>query len=185
MNLILTGKPGIGKTTVVETVADILGARAGGIITKEIRERGRRTGFTIASLDGRTCVLATKRRKDGPRVGSYTVLVESLDDLGVKELGRALQEKEVLIIDEIGKMELISEAFRNMILKVLDCEVTTLATLGVSRNPFMEAVRRRGDVHIMEVTERNRDGLPARIMDLIEQVRVGRGGDSHDDISRH
>ena len=184
MNVVLTGRPGIGKTTIIETVAEVLGPRAGGIITREIRDRGRRTGFSIASLDGETRLLATKQRKGGPRVGPYTVLVESLDDLGVKELGRALAEKEVLIIDEIGKMELISKAFRNMILRVLDCEVTTLATLSVARDPFMEAVRRRGDVHVIEVTEHNRDGLPARIIQLIDQARVGRGGETHDETSR-
>ena len=170
MNIILTGVPGIGKTTLIESIASALGDRAGGVVTREIREGGCRTGFAIESLDGERRVLASKHIRQGPRIGPYRVDVENLEAVGVGALRRALGRRQVVVIDEIGKMELISPDFRAMILEALESDLPTIATMGVSKHAFMEAVRKRPDVKIIGITAENRDGLQNRVEAMIESA---------------
>jgi nucleoside-triphosphatase len=99
MNIILTGVPGIGKTTLIEGVADALGERAGGVVTREIREGGSRTGFAIESLDGERRILASRHFEHGPRVGPYRVSLDSLEAVGVGALRRALDRRQVVVME--------------------------------------------------------------------------------------
>ena len=168
MNLIVTGRPGIGKTTVIEQVAAALGTRAGGFLTREVRRAQRRSGFLIESLDGQRRLLATRDRAGAPRVGPYRVIVSNLDAVGTHAVERALDMKEIVVVDEIGKMELISEAFRDIMLRALDSDKTVVATLGVSKDPFSEAVRCRPDISLLEVSRDNREVMASRIIRLIE-----------------
>ena len=174
VNILLTGVPGVGKTTVVDRVVAHLEDRPGGIITREIRERGRRSGFSIEALDGERRVLASKHLREGPRVGPYRVDVASLEGVGVAALARALSSGRIAVIDEIGKMELISPAMRDMIMRVLDSDLDTVCTLGVSGNPFLDAIRRRSDVTVIQVTPGNREGLHRRVLEML-----GSGGPSN------
>lgn len=174
MNVILTGVPGIGKTTVIEKVAASLGPRAGGIITREIRESGRRTGFSIEEIWGEQRLLATRHRKDGPKVGPYRVVVRNLEEIGVRALERALNERDVVIIDEIGKMELISSGVRDMILKTLGSSTPVVATLGVGKHPFLDGIRRRSDVRLVEISRDNRDTVADEVLGLVDKVNSGR-----------
>jgi nucleoside-triphosphatase len=173
VNIILTGVPGIGKTTLAARIAESLGDRAGGVITGEIREEGSRTGFVIESLDGERRILASKHLRRGPRVGRYRVDVENLDAVGIGALRRALDRKQIIVIDEIGKMELISAGFRAMILEALDSRLPTVATMGVSKNTFTEAVRKRPDAEVIFITTENRDALKDRVLELIERAIDG------------
>lgn len=170
MNIILTGVPGIGKTTLIESIAVALGDRAGGVVTREIREGGSRTGFAIESLDGERRVLASKHIRQGPRVGPYGVDVESLEAVGVGAVRRALDRRQVVVIDEIGRMELISPDFKAMILEALESDLPTIATLGVSKLAFMNAVKKRPDVKIIGITTENRDRLRDRLLEMIERA---------------
>jgi len=170
MNFVLIGVPGIGKTTLMEKVAGALGSRAGGVVTREIREGGSRTGFAIESLDGERRVLASRRLREGPRVGRYRVSIENLEAVGVGAVRRAIDRRQVVIIDEIGKMELISPDFKAIILEALESDLTTISTMGVSGMAFMKAVRRRPDVKIIKITADNRDRLKQRLLDLVTKT---------------
>jgi nucleoside-triphosphatase len=174
MNIILTGAPGIGKTTLAEKIARTLGDRAAGFVTREIRQGGGRTGFAIESLDGERRILASKEPKAGPRVGRYAVNVGNLEAVAIGALKRALDGQRVIVIDEIGKMELISPGLRAMILEALDSRLPAVATMGVSRNAFMEAVRARDDVEVIRITAENRDALKNRILAILEPEIPGR-----------
>ena len=175
MNLVVTGVPGIGKTTLVDRVVEVLEDRAGGVLTREVREGGSRTGFAIESLDGQRRVLASCHFKEGPKVGRYRVSVENLEAVGVGAVRRALSRRQVVIIDEIGKMELISPAFKAIILEALESDLPTVATMGVSRIAFMDAVRKRPDVEIIRITAANRDGLRDRVLDMLKAARSDGG----------
>jgi nucleoside-triphosphatase len=170
MNVILTGVPGVGKTTLIEAVARSLGDRAGGVLTREIREGGRRTGFAIESLDGERRILASRHLKQGPRVGPYRVDVRMLEILGVGAVRRALERRQALVIDEIGKMELISPAFKAIILVALESDLPTIATMGISAHAFMDGVRKRPDVEIVRVTEVNRGPLKESVLEMVRSA---------------
>ena len=92
---LLTGRPGVGKTTVVREIAERLGAKAGGFYTEEIRAQGRRTGFRLVALDGPTGILAGVNVSSRYRVGRYRVCVEDLESVGVESLWRAQAQPEV------------------------------------------------------------------------------------------
>lgn len=169
MKIFLTGVPGVGKTTVVKRVVEALGDRADGFITRETREGGIRTGFVIESLDGTTSPLATVKSNEGPRVGRYHVIVSNLESVALAAIQRALDQSKIVVIDEIGKMELMSQKFRDMILKALGSDASTLATLGIANHPLLNSIRRRRDVELIKVTIENRDSLPERILTMFEQ----------------
>jgi nucleoside-triphosphatase len=165
VDTLLTGVPGCGKTTLVERIAARLGERAGGFVTRELREGGRRVGFRIRTLDGEEGVLAHVDHPSERRVGRYGVRTDELERVAVPAVRRAVREGRVVVIDEIGKMELFSRAFREAVVEALDSPSRVLATIHARRDPFTEEIRARPDVVLVEVTRRNRDRL-AREIDL-------------------
>jgi len=163
MNLLVTGRPGSGKTTVVErVVASLPGGAATGFFTREARERGTRRGFTMQTLDGRIAVLADVRG-DGPRIGRYRVRLNELETLGVPALAPRPGVR-LIVVDEIGKMECLSQRFCDAVRQALDSPTPVLATIARQGGGFIAAVRCRADVTIVEVTAENRDQLPATIL---------------------
>ena len=159
MNILLTGPPRCGKTTLVERVVERVRptVRLAGFLTREVREGGDRVGFDAIALDGREAVLARKGGGRGPRVGSYAVDLPSFERVGVASLLDAAAE--AIVIDEIGAMELHSAAFRDAVLAVLDGPRPVLATIRQRPEPFCDAVKRRTGVELVTVTAQNRDGL--------------------------
>jgi nucleoside-triphosphatase len=160
-NLLLTGPPGCGKSTLIIRIAGRLPVKARGFTTAEIRQRGSgREGFRITTLDGRDGVLAHKNSfRSGPRVGSYRVNIEDLDAIGAAEIEAALEDPRaaLVVIDEIAHMELLSDRFRAAALRALDSPKAVLGTLQVRRDPFLDAVRSRPDAIIIEM---KRGALP-------------------------
>ena len=177
--LLLVGRPGIGKTTAIKAVAERLGDRAGGFYTEEIRGPGGRKGFRLITLDGRETVMAHVTLKGGgrPRVGRYGVNVEALDRVGVTALHRAMEDGRILIIDEIGKMELFSGAFKEAVLQAVSGPYTVVATAMAKPNPWIEALRALPTVTVWEVTAENRDEIPKRVLHWLEGQ--GAGGREH------
>ena len=92
--LLLTGRPGIGKTTVIKAVAKSLGQQAGGFYTEEIRGPGGRKGFRLVTLDGQEAVMAhvNLRGRGRPRVSRYGVDVAAIERVGVAALRRAMRQ---------------------------------------------------------------------------------------------
>jgi len=157
MNYLLTGYPGVGKTTIIKKLLEKLKLPAGGFYTEEIREDNMRMGFAIVTLSGLKGVLAHRNFKSRYKVGDYGVGVYTLDRIGVKEIQMCLVEKKVIVIDEIGKMELLSPQFQEAVEKALDADNLVLGTITLARHPFAEKVKARDDVKIYEVTRENRD----------------------------
>jgi nucleoside-triphosphatase len=117
MNVLLTGKPGVGKTTIIKKVVEGR-ENAGGFYTEEIRDRYRK-GFKIMTLDGEEGILAHVDIKNRRTVGKYGVNTPDIDAIAVKSVEESL-DREIIVIDEIGKMELYSEKFRDILGKALD-----------------------------------------------------------------
>ncbi|MBS7653724.1 MAG: NTPase [Candidatus Bathyarchaeia archaeon] len=167
-HIFLTGPPRIGKTTIVLKVVGELrnmGLKVGGMISQEIRDGGVRVGFKIMDLKtGLEGILAHIDQKSGPLVGKYRVCLEDLENVGVEAILNACKESDLIIIDEVGPMELHSEAFKKAVLEALNSGKTVLGTIHYRvSSPFIDAIRNREDVEIIEVTYRNRDNLSKTI----------------------
>jgi nucleoside-triphosphatase len=168
--LLLTGRPGVGKTTVIIELTKLLGERAGGFYTEEIRQHGARQGFRLVGLSGESGILAhvryTGRRY--PRVGRYGVDVAALDRVGVRAVERALTTRQIVIIDEIGKMELYSEAFKSVVLKAMASDMPIVATVLSAPHSWVDVLKAKPDVTLRQVTVENRDQMPKRVMDWLK-----------------
>lgn len=162
--ILLTGPPGVGKTTVVRLIVAGLGERAGGFYTEEIREGMRRVGFRIVTLDGQIATLAHVHSQSPYRVGRYGVEVGELNRIGVAAIHKAIAEREVVVVDEIGKMELFSVAFRDAVLAALASPKMVLGTITQAAHPWASALRQRPEVELVTVTPANRDALPEKVL---------------------
>ena len=163
--LLLTGRPGIGKTTIIKTVAESLGERAGGFYTEEIRGPGGRKGFRLVTLDGRETVMAhvNLRGQGRPRVGRYGVDARAVEQVGVAALRRAMQKDQIVVVDEIGKMELFCGPFKEAVLQAVGGPHTVVATVMVKSNPWVDGLKAMPNVTLWETTVENRDEMPARL----------------------
>lgn len=151
--ILLTGRPACGKTTMVENIVKEWKDRVklAGFLTREIREKGQRTGFELVGLDGQKQILSHINLKTPYRVGKYSVDVNGFEEfLSLLLLTRP--ENELIIIDEIGKMECFSEKFRNLILGLMDKGFPLLATIALSGPPFIERIKARPEAEIIRLT---------------------------------
>jgi nucleoside-triphosphatase len=162
--LLVQARPGAGKTTAFRRLVELLReARVpvAGFTTEELRERGRRVGFAVESLDGERATLAHRSLSGPPRVGRYGVDLEAFERVALPSL-RA-PTKGVVLIDELGKMELASERFRAAVERLFDEPVALAATVHLARHPFTDALKRRPDVELVRLGAANRDALPVEL----------------------
>lgn len=165
--ILLTGRPGVGKTTIIREIAQKLGAAAGGFYTAEIRESGRRQGFKIVTLDGKEGILSHVDIKGTPRVSRYGVNLRDLEEIGVTALRRALADADYVLVDEIGKMELFSEEFRKAVLETIRSDKPVVGTVLRGRSRWVDGLRALPKVTVLEVTEANRAGMAQHVLDLL------------------
>lgn len=166
-NLLLTGLPGVGKTTAIRKLAARLGERADGFTSEEVRERDERVGFKIVTLDGREGTLARVGLKRGPRLGRFGVNVQDLEGLAVPAVERAIREREVVVVDEIGPMELTSAEFKTVLLEALESPRRVVATICAKPNPFCDRIKRRPDVALFTLTKDNRDSIVDELLRML------------------
>jgi nucleoside-triphosphatase len=170
MRLFLTGNPGVGKTTLVRAIVERLEeVTCAGFYTEEKRQRGQRIGFRVITLDGQEGSLASLGREQ-PTVGKYSVRVEEFEKLVLPELDTAISPAELYVIDEIGKMELLSRPFRDRIIELLAQPTNLLATIAKKGKGFVEQIKGRTDVEMIEVTRNNRDELPEELVRKIKSA---------------
>jgi nucleoside-triphosphatase len=163
--LLLTGNPGVGKTTVLmKTVSALKGKGycVGGMISREAREGGTRVGFEILDLSsGRRGWLAHVKQKAGPQVGKYRVNMEDLNSIGAQAVTAALENCDVVAIDEVGPMELFSAKFKEVARKALESRKPVLAVVHwKATDKIINEAKSREDSETFTVTQENRDKLP-------------------------
>ncbi len=167
-NLLITGRPRVGKTTLIKYLAGLPGiCRTAGFYTEEIREKGARTGFALVGLDDRRGLLAHRDLNTPWRVGRYRVDVKGFEAF-LKCI--PVSEGELIIIDEIGKMECFSDLFCRFVLDRLDAPAPCIATIALHGSPFIEGLKRRTDCILIEMTTQNRDSLYDEIPALVRSM---------------
>jgi len=160
----ITGRPGIGKTAVLLNAASGLktrGYKVGGMASREVREKGTRVGFEIVDfVTGQRGWLAHVSQLAGPHVSKYRVNLQDLDQIGVKSIQDALRDADVVIVDEVGPMELFSSAFKQVIKNAIDSSKFVLGVIHHSaRDSIIDSIKKRNDAEIVEVTMENRQWL--------------------------
>lgn len=177
--LLLTGPPKVGKSTVVGRVVDLLKARGvgvGGFVTDEVRRDGVRIGFVVRSIaDGRAAVLAHVDLESGVRVGKFGVDVGAFEGLGLPALNDAIARRDVVVVDEIARMELASAPFREVVGELAGVDVPVLATVHVYEDPVTDALKASPETDLIEVTHANRDSLPELLADRLVRLRAAAG----------
>ncbi|GAA4930524.1 nucleoside-triphosphatase [Streptomyces coeruleoprunus] len=170
--ILLEGRPGVGKTTAVRRLASLLQTRAPvGFTTEEIREGTARVGFALETLDGRRAVLAHVAFPGPPRVGRYGVDLRVMEELALSALAplsRNAAPGDLALVDELGRMELASSAFREAVRDLLTGGVDLVATVQARHDPFTDALKRRPDIELVRVTAQNRDALPRELAARLE-----------------
>lgn len=167
-NFLLTGPPGCGKSTIIEYVVRRLNRPSTGFYTREIKVRGRRTGFSITTLDGRQGTMAHVDIRSRYRVGRYGIDLQSIDGMAVPAMIPG-SEDEVVVVDEIGKMECLSALFRKTLIQVLDSANIVVGSIALKGDRFIGAVKSRPDTLVVMVTANNRNNLADLLMGLLPQ----------------
>ncbi|XP_078000742.1 cancer-related nucleoside-triphosphatase-like [Glandiceps talaboti] len=187
-HILLTGPPGIGKTTLIRKTVEKLTSdsiNVQGFYTEEVRgQHGKRVGFDVITLDGKKGTLATVSQEKGDyggrrreyRVGQYIVDLLSFEEVALPVLRTKSSNINlpVYVIDEIGKMEMFSDSFKHEVKSLLNKSGSTvLATIPMPKGrpiPFVEEIRNRTDVNVITVTRENRDNLLVDIVDAVMQA---------------
>jgi len=171
----ITGNPGIGKTTVVLRTLEALrklGFKVGGMLSREVREKGTRIGFEILDLETEERGwLAHVNQPDGPQVSKYRVNLRDLEKIGANSIRNAVAKAQVVIVDEIGPMELFSPAFKEAVVQAVNSGKPLLGVIHHrARDPLIDSIKRRDDAEIIEVTFGNREHIHNLLIHKVNQI---------------
>jgi nucleoside-triphosphatase len=167
-NIFLTGAPSSGKTTVIKKVIARLNLRANGFYTEEERVGGIRVGFLMRTLDGKKAYLAHQDIKSDFHIRRYGVSIENIETLAVPAIAPVGQN--VIILDEIGKMECFAEVFKTAAIRALESSNIVVGTITFGGDAFISGIKSRKDLEIHEVSPENRDALPDLILGKISEI---------------
>lgn len=172
MNLLISGPPGVGKTTLLNEIKNKIrdqGYSIGGMYCPEIREECKRTGFNIIDIASRReGVLASIHNTKRPGVGRYRVNLDDIENIGVLALKNAIKTSDYIFIDEIAPMELANSSFSQAVWEVMESQKPVIAVIHQrSSHPFILKVKNREDVKVFNLTRENWDHILKKILEIL------------------
>ena len=168
-NILITGLPGCGKTTLIKEISSSVNIEKVGFYTEEIREKGKRVGFKILTFSGKEGILAHINFNTPYKVSKYFVSIENLESIAVAEIEKGLLfENCLIIIDEIGKMELFSEKFKKIVISAFESPNKVLATIMLKSDPFCDNIKKRKDTEIFILERKNYNEIKEKLKTMLE-----------------
>jgi len=167
---LLTGPPRVGKTTLIKQVVGEFRGTAGGFYTEEIREHGDRVGFRLVTLDGRDVALSHVDFKSAFRVGKYGVDVESLERVGVTALLDAARDSDLVVVDEIGKMEMMSLKFRDAITSLIASQRKVLGTILLHHHNWSDIIKVKPEVQVVMLNRNNYQQILSEVRNWLKET---------------
>ncbi|MFI5343049.1 MAG: nucleoside-triphosphatase [Chlamydiales bacterium] len=172
-NFFITGPPSSGKTTVIKKIIKLLPITARGFYTEEERINNQRVGFLMHSLDGKEGYLAHQEISSEYHIRRYGVSIANIESIAVPAI--MPNTEQVIILDEIGKMECFSQKFIVAAKQALDSPCIVIGTITLGGSDFILEVKQRSDIEIIEVTLDNRDHLPEvifkKVMEFLSAIK--------------
>jgi len=171
---LITGAPGIGKSTVLIRTVEALkkmGFKVGGMVSREARDRGTRVGFEISDFETeQKGWLAHVDQPNGPQVSKYRVNLSDLESIGASSIRNAVTKAQIVIVDEIGPIELYSSSFKEALVQAINSDKPLLGVIHQrARDPLIDSIRKRDDVEITEVTYANRGHIHNLLIEKVNQ----------------
>ena len=173
--MLLTGHPGCGKSTLINRLvyaAREKGMKVGGISTPEFRlSTGKRGGFLIQNIaTGDEQIMASVEFSSPVSVGRYGVNLNAIRDIGVAAIDAAVSTADMVVIDEIGKMELAVPEFLPSVTAALDSSKPVLGTIGFRLStPGITKLKNRSDVTQILLTSENRNHVYQKVWKLLNE----------------
>lgn len=169
---LLTGEPGVGKTTALKKIIDGIGPeRCGGFYAEELLDQsGKHYGFKLVTLGEQVVILAHTAMYSTYCIGRYRVSVQALE-LGVAAINNALLHKEFVIIDEIGPMQMCSLLFKLAVMDVLNSSVPLIGTIHSDPHPWSDKLKQRGDVKLYPLTVENRGEVTKTLTETLSSMQ--------------
>ncbi|KAH7278328.1 hypothetical protein KP509_38G036100 [Ceratopteris richardii] len=179
--LLVTGPPGVGKTTLITRVVEKLKGthpdlKVRGFYTREIRQSGERTGFEIVTIDGQSGSLASSLSGSNswPKVGKYKVDVAGFEALALPELEVNSSDAQLFVIDEVGKMELFSSAFFPAVWTIFNSNIPVIASIPIPKYgrdiPEVARIRNHADTMLYSLTKNSRDRVCLEVYDHLKSL---------------
>jgi len=169
-NLFLTGKPASGKTTLIREVTLPRRQHLGGFYTEEIKEGNERRGFLLKAFDGREGILAQKGMQSALKLNKYGIDRNVLEGIGIAALRDAMKSKEIIVIDEIGSMEVLSDLFRQQLLECLNSPKHVLATVRFNAQPFTDEIKKMTDTRLVYLSRGNAAAVKEEVVNWMDSI---------------
>jgi len=171
----VTGSPGIGKTTILLKTVEALekeGYKLGGMLSREAREKSVRVGFEIIDIETKKHGwLAHVQQPNGPQIGKYRVNLADLESIGASAIRNAVVNAQIVIIDEIGPMELHSSVFKEAVTEALNSGKPVIGVIHErAKDRLIDSIRKREDTQVIQVTRGNRESLHSLLIEKVNQL---------------
>lgn len=166
---LLTGEPKIGKTTALKKIIEIVGFdHFGGFYTEEIRINNARIGFRFVILGGKTVPFASIDFDSPIQVGKYGVDINKLEIEIIEAIYKAIETKKIVVIDEIGPMQLFSQKFKQTVINVLDGSQSLLGTIMFYPHEWADNLKKQDSVKLYKLSYENRNSIPLKIVEILK-----------------